>query len=113
MKKIKAHIESDEVYTNRVIREDVFKMMTQEEHDEYTRELEDKVENYKSIVMGIKSSCETTLRCNERIMKEHFKDYDGRYYDKEREDHTIFETENTQAEIMLDTINKQLKEKKI
>ena len=40
--------------------------------------------DYKSIVMGIKSSCETTLRCNERIMKEHFKDYDGRYYDKER-----------------------------
>ena len=30
MKKIKAHIESDEVYINRVSREDVFKMMTQE-----------------------------------------------------------------------------------
>ena len=68
--------------------------------------------NYKSIVMGIKKSCETTLRCNKRIMDREFKDYDGRYYDKEREDHTIFETENTQAEIMLDAINKQLKQMK-
>ena len=42
-------------------------------------------------------------------MDREFKDYDGRYYDKEREDHTIFETENTQAEIMLDYINKELK----
>ena len=25
-------------------REDVFKMMTQEQHDDYTRELEDKIE---------------------------------------------------------------------
>ena len=65
--------------------------------------------NYKSIVMGIKKSCETTLRCNKRIMDREFKDYDGRYYDKEWEDHTIFETENTQAEIMLDYINKELK----
>ena len=68
--------------------------------------------NYKSIVMGIKKSCENTLRCNKRIMEEQFKGYDGRYYDEEREEYTIFETENTQAEIMLDTINKQLKEMK-
>ena len=45
-------------------------------------------------------------------MEEQFKGYDGRYYDEEREEYTIFETENTQAEIMLDTINKQLKEMK-
>ena len=68
--------------------------------------------DYKTIVMGIKSSCETTLRCNKRIMDREFKDYDGRYYDEEREEHTIFETENTQAEIMLDEINKQLKQMK-
>ena len=48
--------------------------------------------NYKSIVMGIKKSCETTLRCNKRIMEEQFKGYDGRYYDEEREEYTIFET---------------------
>ena len=54
MRQIKAHIESDEVYINRVSREDVFKMMTQEEHDEFTRELEDKVEHYKSILDTIK-----------------------------------------------------------
>ena len=54
MKKIKAHIESDEVYINRVSREHVFKMMTQEEHEEYTRELEDKVEHYKSMLDTIK-----------------------------------------------------------
>jgi len=65
--------------------------------------------DYKTIVMGIKSSCETTLRCNKRIMDREFKDYDGRYYDAEREEHTIFETENTQAEIMLDYIEKELK----
>ena len=65
--------------------------------------------DYKTIVMGIKSSCETTLRCNKRIMDREFKDYDGRYYDEEREEHTTLETENTQAEIMLDYINKELK----
>ena len=64
--------------------------------------------DYKSIVMGIKSSCENTLKRNKEVMDREFKDYDGRYYDKEREDHTIFETENTQAEIMLDYINKEL-----
>jgi len=68
--------------------------------------------DYKTIVMGIKKSCETTLRCNKRIMEEQFKGYDGRYYDEEREEYTIFETENTQAEIMLDSINKQLKQMK-
>ena len=45
-------------------------------------------------------------------MDREFKDYDGRYYDEEREEHTIFETENTQAEIMLDYINKELKQMK-
>ena len=60
--------------------------------------------DYKTIVMGIKSSCETTLRCNERIMNEHFKDYDGRYYDEEREEYTILETENSEAESILDSI---------
>jgi len=65
--------------------------------------------DYKTIVMGIKSSCETTLRCNKRIMDREFKHYDGRYYDAEKVEYTIFETENTQAEIMLDYINKELK----
>lgn len=84
---------------------------SRKQEEELNKSKEDNMErpDYKSIVMGIKSSCETTLRCNKRIMEEHFKDYDGRYYDKEREDHTIFETENTQAEIMLDYINKELK----
>jgi hypothetical protein len=65
--------------------------------------------DYKTIVMGIKSSCETTLRCNKRIMDREFKDYDGRYYDAEKVEYTRFETENTEAEIMLDYINKELK----
>ena len=64
---------------------------------------------YKEIVMGIKKSCETTIECNNRIMEREFKDYDGRYYDAEKVEYTIFETENTQAEIMLDYINKELK----
>ena len=68
--------------------------------------------DYKSIVMGIKSSCENTLKRNKEVMDREFKDYDGRYYDEERVEYTIFETENTQAEIMLDTINRQLKEMK-
>ena len=66
--------------------------------------------DYKTIVMSIKKSCETTIECNNRIMEREFKGYDGRYYDKERVEYTIFETENTQAEIMLDTINRQLKQ---
>ena len=45
-------------------------------------------------------------------MDREFKDYDGRYYDEEREEYTIFETENSQAEMMLDSINKQLKQMK-
>ena len=68
--------------------------------------------DYKSIVMGIKSSCENTLKRNKEVMDREFKDYDGRYYDAERVEYTIFETENTQAEIMLDSINKQLKQMK-
>lgn len=60
--------------------------------------------DYKDIVMSIKKSCETTIKCNERIMEEHFKDYDGRYYDEEREEYTILETENSEAESILDTI---------
>ena len=67
---------------------------------------------YKEIVMSIKKSCETTIRCNEKIMEEHFKDYDGRYYDAEREEYTILETENREAESYLDTIESYLKEKK-
>jgi len=65
--------------------------------------------DYKTIVMSIKKSCETTIECNNRIMEREFKGYDGRYYDEEREEHTTLETENTQAEIMLDYINKELK----
>ena len=66
--------------------------------------------DYKTIVMSIKKSCETTIECNNRIMERGFKGYDGRYYDEEREEYTTLETENTQAEIMLDSINKQLKQ---
>jgi hypothetical protein len=68
--------------------------------------------DYKEIVMSIKKSCETTIRCNERIMDREFKDYDGRYYDAEREEYTILETENREAEIYLDTIESYLKKKK-
>lgn len=66
--------------------------------------------DYKTIVMSIKKSCETTIECNNRIMEREFKGYDGRYYDAEREEYTIFETENSQAEILLSSINKQLKQ---
>jgi|TARA_R100000742_G_C4277622_1_gene99675 hypothetical protein len=66
--------------------------------------------DYKSIVMSIKKSCETTIRCNERKMEREFKGYDGRYYDEEREEYTILETENIEAELILDTINKQLEQ---
>ena len=68
--------------------------------------------DWEKIVMSIKKSCETTIRCNDRIMEEHFKGYDGRYYDEEREDYTILETESHQAEMMLDSIKKQLKQMK-
>ena len=84
---------------------------SRKQEEELNKSKEDNMEkpDYKSIVMGIKSSCETTLRCNERIMDREFKDYDGRYYDEEREEYTILETENTEAETMLDYINKELK----
>ena len=64
---------------------------------------------YKEIVMSIKKSCETTIKCNENIMEAHFKDYDGRYYDQEREEYAILETEIHSAEIMLDAIEYYLK----
>ena len=35
-------------------REDVFKMMTQEQHDDYTRELEDKIEAREKEYISIK-----------------------------------------------------------
>ena len=35
-------------------REDVFKMMTQEQHDDYTRELEDKIESREKEYITIK-----------------------------------------------------------
>jgi hypothetical protein len=65
--------------------------------------------DYKEIVMSIKKSCETTIRCNERIMDREFKNYDGRYYDAEREEYTILETETREAESYLDTIESYLK----
>ena len=65
--------------------------------------------DYKEIVMSIKKSCETTIKSNERIMDREFKGYDGRYYDEEREEHTILETESLQAEMMLDAIEHYLK----
>jgi|TARA_R110000772_G_scaffold103711_2_gene204918 hypothetical protein len=68
--------------------------------------------NYKAIVMSIKKSCQVTIECNDRIMETEFKGYDGRYYDEQREEYTILETENTQAEIMIDEIDKQIKEMK-
>tara|TARA_B100000212_G_C27348503_1_gene522500 strand:- start:108 stop:317 length:210 start_codon:yes stop_codon:yes gene_type:complete len=65
--------------------------------------------DYKEIVMSIKKSCETIIKCNERIMDREFKNFDGRYYDEEREEYTILETESHQAEIMLDAIEHYLK----
>ena len=61
---------------------------SRKQEEELNKSKEDNMErpDYKSIVMGIKSSCETTLRCNKRIMDREFKDYDGRYYDEEREE---------------------------
>ena len=58
---------------------------SRKQEEELNKSKEDNMErpDYKSIVMGIKSSCETTLRCNKRIMDREFKDYDGRYYDKD------------------------------
>jgi len=65
--------------------------------------------DYKEIVMSIKKSCETTIECNNRIMEREFKGYDGRYYDEEREEYAILETEIHSAEIMLDAIEDYLK----
>ena len=45
-------------------------------------------------------------------MEREFEDYDGRYYDEEREQYTILETENSQARLMINAINKMLKENK-
>ena len=68
--------------------------------------------DWEKIVMSIKKSCQVTIECNDRIMETEFKGYDGRYYDEQREEYTILETENTQAEIMIDEIDKQIKEMK-
>lgn len=68
--------------------------------------------DWEKIVMSIKKSCQVTIECNDRTMETEFKSYDGRYYDEQREEYTILETENTQAEIMIDEIDKQIKEMK-
>ena len=68
--------------------------------------------DWEKIVMSIKKSCQVTIKCNNRIMVREFEDYDGRYYDEEREKYTILETENSQANLMLNAINKQIKEMK-
>jgi len=68
--------------------------------------------DYKKIVMSIKKSLQVTIKCNNRIMEREFEDYDGRYYDEEREQYTILETENSQAKLMINAINKMLKENK-
>jgi len=67
---------------------------------------------YKQMIMSIKRSCQVTIKCNKRIMEREFEDYDGRYYDEEREQYTILETENSQAKLMINAINKMLKENK-
>jgi len=41
-------------------------------------------------------------------MEEHFKGYDGRYYDQEREEYTMLEIEIEQAEAVLRQINDAL-----
>ncbi len=64
--------------------------------------------DWEKIVMSIKKSCQVTIDCNNRIMETEFKGYDGRYYDEQREEYTILETENTQAEITIDAIDKMV-----
>ena len=64
--------------------------------------------DWEKKVMSIKKSCQVTIDCNNRIMKREFKDYDGRYYDEEREQHTILETENSQAQLMINAIDKMV-----
>jgi hypothetical protein len=69
--------------------------------------------DYKTIVTRIKESCESTIKFNNRILEEQFKGYDGRYYDEEREEYTILETETRQAEEMLESINAYVKMMKL
>ena len=66
---------------------------------------------YKKLVESIQRSCESTIKCNERIIKEHFKGYDGRYFDEEREEYTILEIEIEQSEAILRQINNALSPK--
>ena len=56
------------------------------------------------LINGIKKSCETTIKVNQQIMDREFKDYDGRYFDEEREEYTILETEIHQCEMILNII---------
>ena len=65
----------------------------------------------RELILSIKEVCETTIKCNERIMDEQFKDYDGRYYDEQREEYTILETENLYAASILAIIEEHLEEK--
>jgi hypothetical protein len=65
----------------------------------------------RELILSIKKSCETTIKCNERIMEEHFKGYDGRYFDEQREEYTILETENLYAASILAIIEEHLEEK--
>jgi|TARA_A100001518_G_C1202791_1_gene46064 hypothetical protein len=64
----------------------------------------------RELILSIKKVCETTIKCNERIMDEQFKDYDGRYYDEQREEYTILETENLYAASILAIIEEHFKE---
>tara|TARA_R100000458_G_C8229191_1_gene211401 strand:+ start:867 stop:1076 length:210 start_codon:yes stop_codon:yes gene_type:complete len=65
----------------------------------------------RELILSIKKVCETTIKCNERIIKEQFKDYDGRYYDEQREEYTILETENNYSASILAIIEEHLEEK--
>ena len=56
------------------------------------------------LINSIKKSCETTIKVNQQIMDRELKDYDGRYFDEEREEYTILETEINQSEIILHII---------
>jgi hypothetical protein len=67
---------------------------------------------YKALVESIKKSCEATIECNKRIMKEHFKGYDGRFYDQEREEFTRLEIEIEQSALILRQIKDKLKPRK-
>jgi len=67
---------------------------------------------YKKLVESIRKSCKSTIECNERIMEEHFKGYDGRYYDHQREEYTMLYIEIEQAEAILRQINDTLKPRK-